>query len=159
GRAVTIVGALASDPDFELPVGSGPVEVLFTIKDVDVWMPIDPAGGLAASRSITTFESLVRLKTSVTRAAAQSALDAAARGLAAKYPATNAERGFRLVPLRDQIVGSRGAAIRLGFAGALLVLVVACVNAAGLTLGELPSRRHDLALRASLGATGWRLFR
>jgi putative ABC transport system permease protein len=159
GRAVTIVGVLAADPDFELPIGSGAIDVVFTIKDIDVWMPLDPSNPLASSRSITTFESLVRLRPGETIAGAQAALDAAARGLAGRFPATNAERGFRLIPLRDQVVGPRRTAIWLGFAAAVLLLIVACVNAAGLTIGELPLRRRDLALRASLGATRGRLLR
>ncbi|HEX6465137.1 MAG TPA: FtsX-like permease family protein, partial [Vicinamibacterales bacterium] len=40
----------------------------------------------------------------------------------------------------------------------ILLLLVACVNAAGLTIGELPLRCRDVALRASLGATRARLL-
>ena len=63
------------------------------------------------------------------------------------------------MPLDRQVLGARAAAIRVGFAGALLVLIIACANTASLGLGELPARRRDFALREALGAGRTRLLR
>ena len=57
------------------------------------------------------------------------------------------------------MLGARGSAIRVGFVGALLVLIIACANAASLGIGEVPARRRDFALREALGAGRARLMR
>jgi len=61
--------------------------------------------------------------------------------------------------LRDlQIHDSRRAAWLL-LASALFVLLIACANAASLTIARGVGRRHELAVRAALGAGHARLFR
>jgi len=159
GQRYTIVGVLADDLDFELPVGGAALGVAFTITDVDLWMPFDASSNLARSRAVSTYEALVKLRPGASFAQAQHAIDTVATNLARQYPDTNRDRGFHVVPLRDQIVTDRATAIWVGFGGALLVLAIACVNAVSLSLGELPSRRRDFALREALGAGRARLLR
>jgi predicted permease len=159
GTSMTVLGVLAEDPPFELPVGGAEIGVAFTVKDVDLWTPLDPSDPLAQRRSITTYEALARLAPGTSIASAQSAVDAVASNLAVTFPDTNRDRAFRLIGLRNQVIAARRTVIRLGAAGAALVLVIACANATGLTLGTLPFRRRDAALRAALGASRGRLLR
>ncbi len=159
GTQYTIVGVLAEDLDFELPVGGSSTGPGFTIKDVDMWMPFDPLNSMTRSRAVSTYQAIVKLKPDQTLEGAQRGIDLVSANLAREYPATNRGRGFRLVPLHEQVVQAKSAAVWTAFAGALLILIVACANLASLFLGELPERRRDFALREALGASRGRLLR
>ncbi|MBW8868838.1 MAG: ABC transporter permease, partial [Acidobacteria bacterium] len=114
----------------------------FTVKDVDVWRILGAKADLPDTRRVFTFEAVARLAPGARLDQAQAAADTIAANLARAYPDTNRGRGFRLVPLRQQVVGARATAIWIGLTGALLVLAIACVNALNLALGELPARRR-----------------
>src|SRR6185312_7808781 len=62
-------------------------------------------------------------------------------------------------PLHAAIVGGIGSVLVLVMVGALVVLVVTCVNIAGLFLGRAMAQRRELGIRTALGAARGRLFR
>ena len=89
------------------------------------------------------------------RLAPDASLDAAA---AATEPIVRREqtpdrRTSRLVTLREERIGYGDRPLWLMFAGAALLLVVACANVAGLLLSDARSRQHETAVRCSLGGT------
>ena len=65
--------------------------------------------------------------------------------------------GWR-VPLRDELVGSARPALVATAAAAALLLLIVATNIAGLSTAHAVSARHQLAVRAALGATRSRLF-
>jgi predicted permease len=104
---------------------------------------------------------LGRLKPGVTPARAVEDLSAIAAQLAEEYPTTDTGVPLRLI--RPGLQGDAGDVVRgflYGVAGlALLVLAAACANLASLFAARAADRNRELALRAALGASRWRLVR
>src|SRR5262249_6607231 len=89
---------------------------------------------------------------------AQAEMDGIAAGIAAAFPDSNRGWGATLDPLRDRVVSPRlERTVLTLFAAALFILVIACANVANLTLTRLARRPKEIAIRASLGATGRQL--
>ena len=64
-----------------------------------------------------------------------------------------------MVPLREAMVGDVGRALVAVMGAAIVVLVITCINIAGLFLARATARRRELAVRAALGAGRGRLVR
>jgi ABC-type antimicrobial peptide transport system permease subunit len=67
--------------------------------------------------------------------------------------------GSRVVPLEEEQLGSSVRPLWLLFGAAGVLLLVACANVAGLLVGENRARRHETAIRLSLGITRGRVVR
>jgi putative ABC transport system permease protein len=102
---------------------------------------------------------LARLAPDVSIEQARGAIDALARLLEREYPATNAGLRFRVTPLGEMYTGVVRPYVVLLFAAVLLVLIVACANVANLLLSRAIARDREIAIRAALGASRWRLVR
>ena len=60
----------------------------------------------------------------------------------------------------QSVVGDQvGTPLAILFGAVALVLLIGCVNVAGLLLGRSAARRRELSVRAALGATRTRLLR
>ena len=121
----------------------------------------EPGGWKVEDRGARWIEPFVRLKRGVTLARAQAELSAVSGRLEETYPDTDRGHGFRVLPLRlTPFNGARELGPTLGIALAVVgaVLLIACANVGNLLLARSFARRHELTVRAAIGAGRARLF-
>ncbi|MBY0496495.1 MAG: ABC transporter permease [Cyanobacteria bacterium] len=108
------------------------------------------------------FQSIVRLKPGVSQEQAQAEASSIMAQLEQEYREVNDGRRLRIVqPWEAPFGATTVLAPILGVLTVLvaLVLVIACANVANLLLSKAVSRRREVAVRFSLGASRTRLIR
>jgi predicted permease len=127
--------------------------------DTDVWVPVTSAVPIFGPEYMTNrrgrwLHAVGRLRPGVTAGAARSEMTAIAKRLEAQYPETNQGIGVVVRPLKEYLLRfnhlAQSVAI-LSFSS-LLVLLVGCVNVAGLLLVQVSGRAAEVATRFALGA-------
>ena len=172
GADTNIVGKTVSVNNVPLTViGVMPKGFVGTIfSDLpDVWQPLSTDAsanhqGLAwrTDRTVRPLRMVGRLKPGVTREQALASLQTLAHQLASDYPKTNKDRTARVAEtgmLPEDSVSSARIISAIIFAIAGLVLFAACSNVANLLLALASTRRHEILVRAALGATRGQLIR
>lgn len=161
GRVAEVVGVLPATFLLRLPGDLG-VDAL----RVDVWMPLPVP--LTAFRRPERFQdqdsdntgiAIGRLREGVTVAGAQRDLDRVANYQRGAYPQYR-EAGMRIVvePLHRAAVQAARPLLTTLLLAAILVLLVASLNVAGLSLARAEERRSEMALRAAIGASDLHLL-
>ena len=126
----------------------------------DLWQPLWLTPGLAEhGRDRRVLRAVGRLADGVSVARAQADLDVAATGLAGAHPDTNAGLQPRVTPFHEYFHPQFQSALNVVLAGAVLVLLIACANAASLLLARAARRSPEVGMRVALGATRGRIVR
>lgn len=143
GNPYVVTGVMP--PDFDYPLGT------------EVWKPLAVDG--RNNRNARNLFVLARLKQDVSIGQARAEMSAIARRLARQYPVTNAYHGVRIRPVRESINKTPGRFVLILMTAAGFVLLLACANVANIQLARMTSRRKEMAVRATLGASRWRIGR
>lgn len=126
---------------------------------VDAWLPAAMAGqafpmtpGLYEQRLVRLWAGLARIKPGAQIESAQAEAEAIAAQMEKEFPDSNRDYTARLIPLREHMFRESYAGTRILFAGALLVLLIGCVNIANLLMVRKAEQRSELALHLALGS-------
>jgi putative ABC transport system permease protein len=160
------LGAAADAPGHVLSLNGVPTRVLGVLPagfddplrpGVEVWVPTNLTPGGTNNWDNSYLSAIGRLRPGVTLQQAQAEMTTIATGQQSHYG--RVPRWVRVATLQTDTVGSAGRTLWLLFGAVGVLLVIACVNVAGVMLARGAARESELAVRAALGCSRWRLTR
>ncbi|HET8546777.1 MAG TPA: ABC transporter permease [Bryobacteraceae bacterium] len=146
GAAHEIVGVLPAW--FEYPLA------------VDLWLPLALTPEQKQNRGNRVLGGIARLRRDATVDDARAELAVISRRIADEHPDANRRFTATPLPLRTSINGTLTYQyLKMILAAGGIVLLIACLNVANLLLGAGGARAREIAVRAALGASKWRVVR
>jgi predicted permease len=143
-------------------VGVLPASFALPNLDTEIVVPLQPDSDprRTVRNSVNFLRMVGRLKPNVTTQQTHGELEAIRQNLQQQYPGMYTGKvGVTLVPLTEEIVANIKSVLLTIFCAAGAVLLVGCVNLAGISLSRAAARQRELAVRTALGATRGQLTR
>lgn len=157
GEPATVIGVMPHA--FALPNFGGSSWIMPA-----VWQPLEPRRSITPQLALRGLHvdsrTLVRLRPGADSASIVAAMRTVQRRLAAEHPVEQAHwLSVAIEPVSRQVYGTRRQQLVMIFGAVALVLLLACVNISNLFLVRASVRSRELAVRAALGASRWRIAR
>ena len=127
-------------------------------EDVEVWWPFSFAGD-PNRRGSHFIEGIARLKNGVSLQQAKSDMNAIMQQLGREHPNNDQGWSVLVIPLYSEVVGSSRQMLLVLLGAVMMVLLIACANAANLLLARASSRQREIAVRLAMGAPRTRVIR
>ena len=140
-------------------IGVMPARAAFPLGAPAFWVPLSMNQQMRVERQQLSLHAVGRLQTGWSLEQARGEMVTIWDALAKSYPQANANKSMRIVGLRDSIVldyNRQFALLLMGVVG--LVLLIACTNIATLQFARASGRQQEIAIRAALGASRWRVL-
>lgn len=146
GKSYTVIGVMGKGFDFPMPS--------------EAWLPLSIESKDRERRDQRWLWVLGRLKPHVPFSQAAAEMEGIKQREAEAYPDTDKGWVLHAMPLPQFMTGSITRQYTLLLMGAVgFVLLIACADVANVQFARTSSRQNELAVRAALGGTRWRMIR